>query len=145
MLVFLSLPIIYFQIKPHLKHTCPIEVRVLDSNGHPMVGVEVQYIEGEIAPWIPIMPFGPARRIRNEGSAVTDDSGLAKLRIKHDAYVSAVKLAGRKLVVHHATTKAWNGHSYTSDTINGAGIAQWFPAPTATQIQTTEIVLADRP
>lgn len=142
MLVFLSLPLIYFQIKPHLKHTCPIEVRVLDSEGHPIVGAEVQYIEGDIAPWIPIMLFGPARKIRHDGSAITDSSGLAKFRIKHDAYISAVKLEGRKRVVHHTTTKSWSGHSSTSDSMNGA---RWVPAPTPTQIQTTEIVLAETP
>lgn len=145
LLIFLAIPVGYSQLEPHIKPTCPIEVRVVSASGMPQSGVEVQYSEGTIAPWIPIMPFGPARRIKHDGSVTTDGDGFARFRIKHNAYVTAVRLKGRKLIVHHATTKNWTGFSHTSDTINGAGIAQWFPAPSTAQVQTTEIVLADLP
>jgi hypothetical protein len=145
LLLLLSLPVVYFQIRPHLKHSCPIEVRVLDLQGHPQAGVEIDYLGGDIAPLIPMMPFGPARKIRDEGSVITDSGGYARFRIKHDTYVRAVRRAGTKVTVHHSVTKNWTGQSHTFDSINGAGIAQWFPAPTATQVQTTEIVLADTP
>ncbi len=145
LLIFLAIPVGYFQLQPHLKPTCPIEVRVVNASGMPQPGVEVQYSEGAIAPWIPIMPFGPARRIKHDRSVTTDGDGFARFKIKHDAKNTAKRKKGRKLIVHHATTKSWTGHSHTSDTINGAGIAQWFPAPSAAQVQTTEIVLADLP
>jgi hypothetical protein len=142
LLLFACVPLGYFQIKPYLTHRSPIEVRVRDSSGKPRAAVEISYREFTFAPLIPI-PFGPARSIEKDGVVVTDAEGFARFGIRFDAYVLAVRQNGNKLIVHHTTTKTWNGYTTTSKTIEGAGIAQWSPALNSNQLQSTEIFLAD--
>ncbi len=141
LLLFACVPLGYFQIKPYLTHRSPIEVRVRDSSGKPRAAVEISYREFTFAPLIPLIPFGPARSIEKDGVVVTDSEGFARFGIRFDAYVLAVRQNGNKLAVHHTLTKKWIGGGDTST--SEGGTLQWSPAPTSTQLQTTEIFLAE--
>lgn len=141
--VVLLIPLVAIQIAPHFSTWTPIDVTVLNSSGQPVSGAEVRYEEWKHIPLIPLVVFGPARSIHRENSATTDAGGIARFRIQFNGSVRGVWRDGVRLPVHHATSTTVTGGSYTADTLNGAGIANWSLGSYAGTKLTTVITLTD--
>jgi hypothetical protein len=104
-LLFIVLPALWIQLEPSLRQTHAVDIIILDESQQPVPDATLAFQEFEVVPIIPLMPFGPARKILNDRTVITDKQGKAHFGVKYYTTVAnSVSRAGTKLKVAYSET-----------------------------------------
>jgi hypothetical protein len=88
-----------------MRKTHAVDITILDESQQPVPDVTLAFQEFEVVPFIPLMPFGPARKILYDRTATTDKQGKVRFDVKYYTTVAnSVSRAGIKLKVTYSET-----------------------------------------